>query len=119
MAAALIGSVAPDFDVVLGLAGGFFGAAAHRGATHSFLGAVLLAWLIAGLCRAAPRRGARSSVPRPDSSVRSGWGEAPSAETSLSAARRSACVTSEGRPTKSNTPLFLAALGGILTHIFW
>lgn len=69
--AALAGSIAPDFDVALGLLGGWAGSSAHRGATHSFLGAVVMAWAIAAVLR-RPR----------------------------------------GR-------LFLAALGGILTHIFW
>jgi membrane-bound metal-dependent hydrolase YbcI (DUF457 family) len=49
LAAALIGSIAPDFDVAPGLLGGWAGAGLHRGATHSFLGAVILAWLIAAL----------------------------------------------------------------------
>lgn len=69
--AALIGSVAPDVDVALGLIAGWAGASAHRGATHSFLGAVVLGLLIALLL---------------------------------------------GRPRR---PLFLAAFGGVLTHIFW
>ncbi len=71
LAAALLGSIAPDLDVALGLLGGWEGAGAHRGATHSFLGAVVLASMIAVVLR-----GNRRAV-------------------------------------------FLAALGGILTHIFW
>ena len=71
IAAAVVGSIVPDLDVALGLLGGWAGATAHRGATHSFLGAVALAWVIAALFR-RPRRA-----------------------------------------------LFVAALGGILTHIFW
>src|SRR5713226_4775669 len=53
--AALIGSVAPDVDVVVGLLGGWAGAGVHRGATHSFLGAAVLAGLIALLLR-GPRK---------------------------------------------------------------
>ncbi|HYM09734.1 MAG TPA: metal-dependent hydrolase [Bryobacterales bacterium] len=49
LAAALIGSIAPDLDVVPGLLGGWAGAGLHRGATHSFVGAAILAWLIAAL----------------------------------------------------------------------
>src|SRR5206468_46124 len=89
LAAALLGSIAPDFDVLLGLLGGFFGAAAHRGATHSLIGAAVLAWLIAALLLALHGFGgaARLGRSRP--------------------------------PGRLSGQLFIAALGGILTHIFW
>lgn len=45
MGAALLGAIAPDFDVAAGLLGGWQGAGLHRGATHSFLGAVGFATL--------------------------------------------------------------------------
>ena len=51
LGAALLGSIAPDFDVALGLLGGWLGAAAHRGVTHSLLGAVLIAGLVAAAGR--------------------------------------------------------------------
>lgn len=69
--AGLLGSIAPDLDVVLGLLGGWAGSSAHRGATHSLLGAAVLGVLIAA---------------------------------SVGGVRRS---------------LFVAAFGGVLTHIFW
>ncbi len=71
VAAAVVAGIAPDFDVVLGLLGGWAGSGAHRGATHSLTLAPLFAWLIAKVVR-GPRR-----------------------------------------------PVFLAALGGIISHIFW
>lgn len=55
LTAAVIGSVAPDFDVAPGLLGGWAGAGLHRGATHSFLGAAVTAWLIASVL-GRPRR---------------------------------------------------------------
>ena len=48
-AAAVIGAIAPDLDVPLGLLGGWAGSGLHRGATHSLIVAPLLAWLIAWL----------------------------------------------------------------------
>ncbi len=51
LAAALVGSIAPDFDVVYGLLGGWTGAGAHRGVTHSFLGALIIAALAGVLTR--------------------------------------------------------------------
>ncbi|MBI3666906.1 MAG: metal-dependent hydrolase [Acidobacteria bacterium] len=47
MGAAILGSIAPDFDVVLGLLGGWSGAGEHRGFTHSFLAAAVLGGLAA------------------------------------------------------------------------
>lgn len=74
-AAAVIGAIAPDLDVPLGLLGGWAGSGLHRGATHSLTVAPLLAWLIAWLVGRVAR------APRGQ--------------------------------------LFHAALGGLLTHIFW
>jgi membrane-bound metal-dependent hydrolase YbcI (DUF457 family) len=71
MGLALAGSLAPDADVALGLAGGWDGAGIHRGATHS-AAAALAAGLVAAAAFARFRRAA-----------------------------------------------FLAAAGGVGTHIFW
>src|SRR6059036_3219049 len=51
LGAALFGSIAPDFDVALGLIGGWAGASAHRGASHSLLGAVVLSGIAGALAR--------------------------------------------------------------------
>jgi inner membrane protein len=51
LGAALFGSIAPDLDVAVGLLGGWAGAGAHRGVTHSFLGAVAFAALVAVVSR--------------------------------------------------------------------
>lgn len=45
--AALLGSITPDFDVLFGVFGGWAGAGAHRGVTHSFLWALFVAGAVA------------------------------------------------------------------------
>ena len=52
--AGVLGGIAPDFDVVLGLAGGYAGAGLHRSFSHSLLGAFLVAGLMWAAVR--PRR---------------------------------------------------------------
>jgi len=51
---AVAAAIAPDFDVALGLVGGWLGASFHRGVTHSLLAALLGAGVAAALLR--PRR---------------------------------------------------------------
>ena len=48
-AAGVVAGIAPDFDVVLGLVGGYAGAGLHRGVTHSLVGALVLGGLAAVL----------------------------------------------------------------------
>lgn len=51
LAAALAAGLAPDGDVIFGLLGGFWGAALHRGFTHSLLAALGFGLLAAALFR--------------------------------------------------------------------
>src|SRR4029077_2166901 len=50
-AAGAVAGIAPDFDVALGLVGGYAWAGLHRGATHSLLGALVLGGLAALVLR--------------------------------------------------------------------
>ena len=54
-AAGVVAGIAPDFDVVLGLVGGYAGAGLHRGVTHSLFGALVLGGLAALLLRRTRR----------------------------------------------------------------
>jgi membrane-bound metal-dependent hydrolase YbcI (DUF457 family) len=49
--AGVVAGIAPDFDVVLGLVGGYAGAGLHRGVTHSLFGALALGGLAALVLR--------------------------------------------------------------------